>query len=200
MPHNFAFGDQIRNTARPEWGVGTIVRLDPGGKLAVRFEGAGLKQLDPSVAPLSLASADDQPNSGHWEPPAAAFFRSEEVALSTSARQKLLIDVMTRLPEDVTDPFHPVAGRIRACASLYRFGNDSSGLMAWAVAQTGLQDPMDQIPRHELESLFGRWREVRDRTLRDLKSSAPEAWNNLPADHRKEVDRQLSGSRGPVRS
>ena len=31
MPHNFAFGDQIRNTARPEWGVGTIVRLEPGG-------------------------------------------------------------------------------------------------------------------------------------------------------------------------
>ena len=56
MPHNFAFGDQIRNTARPEWGVGTIVRLEPGGKVAVRFEFAGLKQLDPSVAPLSSAS------------------------------------------------------------------------------------------------------------------------------------------------
>jgi len=200
MPHNFAFGDQIRNTARPEWGVGTIVRLEPGGKVAVRFEFAGLKQLDPSVAPLSSASANDQPSSGSWEPPAAAFFRSEEVALSTSARQKLLIDVMTRLPEDVTDPFHPVAARIRSCSSLYRFGNDSTGLMAWAVAQTGLQDPMEQLPRHELESLFGRWREVRDRTLRELKSSSPEEWRKLPADHRKEVDRQLSGSRGPVRS
>ena len=72
--------------------------------------------------------------------------------------------------------------------------------MAWAVAQTGLQDTMDQIPRHELESLFGRWREVRDRALRGLKSSAPEVWNSLPADHRKKVDRQLGGSRGPVRS
>ena len=73
-------------------------------------------------------------------------FRSEGHAQHFST-SKLLIDVMTRLPEDVTDPFHPVAGRIRACASLYRFGNDSSGLMTWAVAQTGLQDPMDQIPR-----------------------------------------------------
>ena len=100
MPHNFAFGDQIRNTARPEWGVGTIVRLEPGGKVAVRFEFSGLKQLDPQIAPLASASADDQPSSGGWEPPAAAFFRSEEVALSSSARQKLLIDVMTRLPED----------------------------------------------------------------------------------------------------
>ena len=200
MPHNHAFGDQIRNTARPEWGVGTIVRLEPGGKLAVRFEFAGLKHMDPEVAPLASASADDRPDSGSWEPPAAAFFRSEEVALSASARQKLLIDVMTRLPEDVTDPFLPVEGRIRACASLYRFGNDSTGLMAWAVAQTGLPDPMDQLPRHELESLFGRWREVRDRTLRELKSLSPNDWKNLPADHRKEVDRQLSGSRGSVRS
>lgn len=200
MPHNYAFGDQIRNTARPEWGVGTIVRLEPGGKLAARFEFVGLKQLDPKVAPLALASADNRPGSENWEPPAAAFFRSEEVALSASARQKLLIDVMTRLPDDVTDPFHPVEGRIRACASLYRFGNDSPGLMAWAVAQTGLQDPMDQLPRHELESLFGRWREVRDRTLRELKSLSPNDWKKLPADHRKEVDRQLSGSRGPVRS
>ena len=200
MPHNHAFGDQIRNTARPEWGVGTIVRLEPGGKLAVRFEFAGLKHMDPEVAPLASASADDRPDSGSWEPPAAAFFRSEEVALSASARQKLLIDVMTRLPEDVTDPFLPVEGRIRACASLYRFGNDSTGLMAWAVAQTGLPDPMDQLPRHELESLFGRWREVRDRTLRELTSLSPNDWKNLPADHRKEVDRQLSGSRGSVRS
>jgi len=200
MPHNYAFGDQIRNTARPEWGVGTIVRLEPGGKLAARFEFVGLKRLDPKVAPLALASADNRPGSENWEPPAAAFFRSEEVALSASARQKLLIDVMTRLPDDVTDPFHPVEGRIRACASLYRFGNDSPGLMAWAVAQTGLQDPMDQLPRHELESLFGRWREVRDRTLRELKSLSPNDWKKLPADHRKEVDRQLSGSRGPVRS
>ncbi|MEC8064470.1 MAG: DUF3553 domain-containing protein [Planctomycetota bacterium] len=200
MPHNYAFGDQIRNTARPEWGVGTIVRLETGGKLAVRFEFAGLKHMDPKVAPLASASADDRPASESWEPPAAAFFRSEEVALSAGARQKLLIDVMTRLPEDVTDPFHPVEGRIRACASLYRFGNDSTGLMAWAVAQTGLQDPMDQLPRHELESLFGRWREVRDRTLRELKSLSPNDWKKLPADHRKEIDRQLSGSRGPVRS
>jgi len=200
MPQNYAFGDQIRNTARPEWGVGTIVRLEPGGKLAVRFEFAGLKHMDPKVAPLASASADDRPDSESWEPPAAAFFRSDEVALSAGARQKLLIDVMTRLPEDVTDPFHPVEGRIRACASLYRFGNDSTGLMAWAVAQTGLQDPMDQLPRHELESLFGRWREVRDRTLRELKSLSPNDWKKLPADHRKEIDRQLSGSRGPVRS
>ena len=200
MPHNFAFGDQIRNTARPEWGVGTIVRLEPGGKVAVRFEFSGLKQLDPQIAPLASASADDQPSSGGWEPPAAAFFRSEEVALSSSARQKLLIDVMTRLPEDVTDPFQPTAVRLRACASLYRFANDSSGLMAWAVAQTGLQDPMEQLPRHELESLFGRWREVRDRALRELKNTSPGDWKKLPEDHRKEIDRQLSASRGPVRS
>ena len=140
------------------------------------------------------------PHLTQTELPIPAFFRSEEVALSAGARQKLLIDVMTRLPEDVTDPFHPVEGRIRACASLYRFGNDSTGLMAWAVAQTGLQDPMDQLPRHELESLFGRWREVRDRTLRELKSLSPNDWKKLPADHRKEIDRQLSGSRGPVRS
>ena len=73
MPHHFAFGDQIRNTARPEWGVGTVVRLEPGGKLAVRFESAGLKQLDPKVAPLAAASAD-QPGMEAWGPPAAAFF------------------------------------------------------------------------------------------------------------------------------
>ena len=175
MPHHFAFGDQIRNTARPEWGVGTVVRLEPGGKLAVRFESAGLKQLDPKVAPLAAASAD-QPGMEAWEPPAAAFFRSEEVALSTSARQKLLIEVMTRLLESVTDPFQPVQARIRACASLYRFGNDSAGLMGWAVAQTGLQDPMEQLPRHELESLFGRWREVRDRALRDRRPSCRPCW------------------------
>ncbi|MAW40786.1 MAG: hypothetical protein CMJ30_00020 [Phycisphaerae bacterium] len=199
MPHHFAFGDQIRNTARPEWGVGTVVRLEPGGKLAVRFESAGLKQLDPKVAPLAAASAD-QPGMEAWEPPAAAFFRSEEVALSTSARQKLLIEVMTRLPESVTDPFQPVQARIRACASLYRFGNDSAGLMGWAVAQTGLQDPMEQLPRHELESLFGRWREVRDRALRELKSLSPEDWKKIPEDHRREVERQVSASRGPVRS
>ena len=199
MPHDFVFGDQIRNTARPEWGVGTVVRLEPGGKLAVRFESGGLKQLDPTVAPLAKASGQ-QSGDQTGEPPAAAFFRSEEIALSASARQKVLIEVMTQLPDAVTDPFQPVGSRIRACMSLYRFGNDSTGLMTWAVAQTGLQDPMDQLPRHDLESLFGRWREVRDRTLRELKSTAPDEWKKISLNQRKEVERQLSFSRGPVRT
>ena len=48
---------------------------------------------------------------------------------------------------------------------LYRFERSSRALMDWAVAQSGLDDPLSRFSRHELEELFERWVTQRDAHL-----------------------------------
>ena len=78
------------------------------------------------------------------------------------------IEMMTRLPESVTDPFVSLRKRTQAAVALYKFGESAGGLLDWAAVQTGLRDPMTRFNRHELERLFERFRINLDAHLRKL--------------------------------
>ena len=72
---------------------------------------------------------------------------------------------MIAVPDRATDPFVPLAGRLKFIYDLYRFNRSGGSLIDWAIAQTGLDDPLSRFNRHELEQFFDRWCWERDRVL-----------------------------------
>lgn len=87
------------------------------------------------------------------------------------------VEMMTRLPESVTDPFLSLRKRTMAALTLYKFGETPSGLLDWAAVQTGLKDPMSRFNRHELEDFFVRFKIALDahlkRLLKDVRKQDP---------------------------
>ena len=72
------------------------------------------------------------------------------------------------LPDALSDPFASVADRLRATLATYRFSTEPKALIDWAIAQTGLDDPLSKYTRPELEQAFPRFARDRDQHLRDL--------------------------------
>ncbi|MEL7087576.1 MAG: DUF3553 domain-containing protein [Planctomycetota bacterium] len=72
------------------------------------------------------------------------------------------------LPDDLTNPFGSAPERLAATLQTYRFSTEPRALIDWAVAQTGLNDPLSKYTRHELEQAFPRFARDRDAHLRDL--------------------------------
>jgi hypothetical protein len=80
-------------------------------------------------------------------------------------------DMMSALPDAATDPFIPLRRRLQNTFALYRF-DAGSKLIEWAVAQSGLNDPMSRFSRHDLESFFQRWKFALDAHLGKLLQEA----------------------------
>lgn len=161
----FRFGDRVRHLGRPEWGIGNVTRAEvfrEAGiecqRVTIRFPNGGLKVLVTSHAPLERIPADggappsdsEGPTLGHWAGIAEGDW------LAPVARKKI-DEAMITLPQKVRDPFLTLAQRIAATLELYRFGRTGGSLIDWAVAQTGLDDPLTRFNRHELERYFDRW-------------------------------------------
>lgn len=175
----FQFGDRVRHVRRPEWGIGSIVKIEPmalnnqpAQRLSVRFFNAGLKTLVEANAELELVTADasnvvmDQAHPvNEWEN------LSEEDWLEPLARRKVE-EAMTRLPPEIRDPFNSLRKRLVLCLDLYRFENTGRSLIDWAVAQTGLDDPLSRFTRPELEQLFEPWSSQRQQHLGRLLNQA----------------------------
>lgn len=175
----FQFGDRVRHVRRPEWGIGSIVKIEPmalnsqpAQRLSVRFSNAGLKTLVEANAELELVTADasnvvmDQAHPvNEWEN------LSEEDWLEPLARRKVE-EAMTRLPPEIRDPFNSLRERLVLCLDLYRFENTGRSLIDWAVAQTGLDDPLSRFTRPELEQLFEPWSSQRQQHLGRLLNQA----------------------------
>ncbi|MCH2135624.1 MAG: DUF3553 domain-containing protein [Phycisphaerales bacterium] len=174
----FAFGDRLRHRDKPEWGVGTVTRAeaivangDPTWRVGVRFPNAGLKTLVASAAPLERVE-DDEPTGAPGASAMADAQRHADDELLGPMAQKKLRDAMAVLPERCTDPFKTIEQRVELTLELYRFEASGGSLIDWAVAQTGLDDPLSHFNRHELEEFFERWALERDRQLvRLLKES-----------------------------
>ncbi len=175
----FQFGDRVRHVRRPEWGIGSIVKIEqtalngqPAQRLSVRFPNAGLKTLVAANAELELVTAersnvavDEAHPVNEWEN------LSEEDWLEPLARRKVE-EAMTRLPPEIRDPFNSLRKRLVLCLDLYRFEKTGRGLIDWAVAQTGLDDPLSRFTRHELEQLFEPWSSQRQQHLGRLLGEA----------------------------
>ena len=163
----FQRGDRVRHEGRPEWGQGVVdqaraIRHEgrPAQRLVIHFEHRGRTTVSTAFARITPAEA--RSGSGQDTEPAAGDWLNEFEGDGDAA------DPLTRLPDAATDPLRPLARRLDATLGLYRFGDDPRGLVEWAVAQTGLHDPLSRYSRHDLERAYQRFERDREEHLRKL--------------------------------
>lgn len=168
----YRVGEEVRHAKRPEWGVGTIQRLEParhGGvvdqRIWIRFSNAGMKVVLASLGELQRSAAPPILEDGHTL--ADREKRHEQGWLGEIARRKPE-EAMTELPPQASDPFLSLRKRLEFTVGLYRFEPVGGKLLDWAVAQSGLADPLARFNRHELEQFFQRWSHHRDQQLSKL--------------------------------
>jgi hypothetical protein len=178
----FANGDKVRHPGRPEWGVGTILKAEiaadlpmnghPKQRLSVRFPNAGIKTIVTGYADLVRVTDNIDPITANETEIAQYWNRMSESDWLGDVARKKVEQAMITLPEDVRDPFASLAKRLSLTLGLYRFDRSGRGLMDWAVAQTGLDDPLSKFTRHELEQKFDRWAFERENYLAKLLQEA----------------------------
>lgn len=161
----FQMGDRVLHPAKPEWGAGVVVSASPASqdgracqRLQIRFDRTGLKTISTAFVDLLPAVA------------ATATLPTD--ASHVAADQADAADLLVRLPDAATDPFAPVASRLRGTLDQYRFSKEGASLFAWANARTGLADPLSRFNRHELEERFDRWRSSLDAHLAKVVTEA----------------------------
>lgn len=144
-------GDRVRLSTRPEWGHGevlsvisTIVDNEPTRKVRIRFARAGVREVIDSPA---LAATEDGP-----------------VNLQPAA----LIARMVALPPSLLDALRPLPDRFKETGAMFRFNGRGGSLIDWAAMQTGLVDPLSELPRHEIENAFVQFRRALEDHLRNL--------------------------------
>ncbi len=185
---SFKAGDRVRHENRPEWGIGVVQQVAPvsvGGKpsqrLVIRFGNAGLKTLSTIGAALVPVDAPSENGTPVASPSGAAAATSAAPASTESpAEGGWLASISKRKPEEAfmgipasaNDPFLPLGARLKATLNLWRFEPVGRSLIDWAVAQTGLSDPLSRHTRHELEQYFDRWAFVRQKHLARLLEEA----------------------------
>lgn len=176
------FGDQVRHLERPEWGVGSVSKVEvtplegkPTQRITVRFPNAGIKVLNGEAARLERVAQDpiSDAHAASADSIEAIDRMGEDDMLASMASRKLT-ELMTAIPEPCRDPFRSLEDRIRSTLDLYRFDSGGKGLIGWAVMQTGLDDPLARFNRHELEEHFRRWSHEREQHLRKLLHEARE--------------------------
>jgi hypothetical protein len=175
-PHSFATGDKVRHRQRPEWGTGAITKIETitlkgsrDQRIWIRFPNAGLKTVLASVAPLDRVPTAGAPVGS------PAVDADDETLVGREARQeggwlgaiakRQPEDAMTSLPAAATDPFLSLDRRLEFILGLYRFEPVGGKLVDWAVAQSGLDDPLSRFNRQQLETFFSRWSFDRDVAL-----------------------------------
>ncbi len=178
----FEVGQRVRHRARPEWGEGIVHAAQPvvaGGRraqrLTVTFTHHGRVTLNTAHAELETAMNSTPPTSSDPATPAASRAPGAPggwLGKLESATGRSTEGTLTDLPEAATDPFASLSARLRATADLYRFSLEPRSLTDWAVAQTGLTDPLSQYNRHELEQQFKVFEQARYAHLRELLRAA----------------------------
>jgi hypothetical protein len=174
---SYTAGDRVRHTRRPEWGVGSVLKAEGASvngrhcqRLSVRFSHAGLKTI--STAHTELELVTDEIPGNNQAPAAPGRDRlDQDQWLAPLARRKLQ-EKLTSLSPEARDPFHPLRKRLAIGLDLYRFQKTGRSLIDWAIAQTGLDDPLSEFSRQELEQLFDRWMSERDGHLQRLLTEA----------------------------
>jgi len=160
----FEFGDRVRHTKRPEWGIGSIVKTEhlsvngqDAQRVAVRFPNAGLKTISTAHAELEVMTDAIAGPPDVDEHPLAGWDKMSESDWLGEVAQRKVHEAMVSLSEAVRDPFNSLQHRLGACLDLFRFERTGASLLDWAVAQSGLDDPLSRFTRHELEAFFDQW-------------------------------------------
>ncbi len=183
--HAYSFGDRVRHVTRPEWGVGDVVRVErftkdgeARVKLSIRFPSEGLKTL--SVPPAPIEHCTNGAAEHHDAPAPRAsgsdtdpqWDRIDQDGWLGEIAKKKTAEAITEIPQEARDPFRTLEQRLRFTLGLYRFSKQDRSLVAWAVAQTGMDDPLTRYSRPELEQFFDRWSYERDVQLKRLLDEA----------------------------
>jgi hypothetical protein len=149
-------GQRVFNPARPEWGAGTVLRVETtraGGaaqhRVSVQFL-AGHKMVHVPPARLTR-ELQGQTREAGW---------LDKVA-GTTADERL-----KKLPADVTEFLGTATQRLAAVAELYQYTEDPRSLTEWARRQTRVADPLSHWSRDELLRAFGTFCSERDAELR----------------------------------
>ena len=162
----FTQGMQVRHRQRPEWGAGNVTRVETltragnrDQRLWIKFGAAGLKTLLASAADLEAVEG-----TGAAEHTFAAREIASEGGWLGQIAKKRPEQAMSELPPDATDPFLTPERRLKNLLGLFRF-DGATKLIDWAVAQSGLDDPLSRFNRTELEAFYKEWSRERDTQL-----------------------------------
>ena len=164
-----SFGDTVRHPKHPEWGSGAVTKVEqtaingvPAVRIAVRFKSAGLKTFAGTSLPLEVMKSEfSLSGDGHAKPAIAEVESLEQSGLTEAVEQKIM-DIMLAIPLPCRDPFNTIEHRIKRTLDLYKFDLSGRGLMEWAMAQTGMDDPLTRFNRTELEVFFKQFAKDRD--------------------------------------
>ena len=156
------YGDRVTHPQYPEWGNGAVIKVEntavqggPTTRVTVRFSSAGLKSFVGDQLPLVLL--DDEhimPGDSVSTRPAIAEVEDLERTGLTQAVEQKLLEIMHTIPLACRDPFNSAEHRLRRTLELYKYDMSGRGLMEWAMAQTGMDDPLTRFNRTELEAFF----------------------------------------------
>ena len=138
-------GRRIKSAARPEWGEGTVLRVqavrNPDGNAAhrvvVQFT-SGHRTLLVPPARLAVAGPEPQRAAG-W---------------LTGLAGTTLDDQLRSLPKEALEVLGTPLERLRALVPLFRLNDDAASLQRWACSQTGVTDPLSHWTRDELLGAF----------------------------------------------
>lgn len=155
---NQLVGAKVRNAARPEWGVGTVLRVQqipagdqPAHRLSIQFDTGHRTVL---VPPARLVKAEPEPKR------AAGWL--EGLGKTT------LDDRLRSLPGEVTQVLGTPRERLAAVIPFFAITEDSPSLLRWASSQTGVADPLTLWTRDELLVALRDFCRERDAYLRTV--------------------------------
>ena len=179
---SIVFGDRVVHATFREWGTGTVIKVenavikgDPAVRVTVRFKNVGLKTFIGDSIPLEVMTDDHvMPGDVSRVRPAIAEVEDLEKSGLTQAVEQKLLDIMLAIPVACRDPFNSIEHRLRRTLDLYKFDMSGRGLMEWAMAQTGMDDPLTRFNRMELEMFFKQYSHELNQHLSKLLSEMRE--------------------------
>jgi hypothetical protein len=156
------FGDRVTHPKFPEWGSGAVIKVENTAvngevtkRITVRFTHAGLKKFVGDAIPLDvMLDAHAMPGDRECKRPAIAEVEDLERSGLRQAVDQKLEEIMFNIPLACRDPFNTLDHRLRRTFALYKYDLSGKGLMEWAMAQTGMDDPLTRFNRTELEDYF----------------------------------------------
>lgn len=151
-------GSKVRNAARPEWGVGMVLRIQrtqshgqSAHRVSIQFA-TGHRTL--LVPPARLIAAGPEPE--------------RRAGWIDGLGKTTLDDRLRKLPDQVTQVFGSPRERLAAVLPLYDVGSEPAALLRWAGSQTGVRDPLSHWTRDELLVALGDFCNERDAYLRNV--------------------------------
>lgn len=175
-------GDRVRHPARPEWGEGRIESVRPAGagqRLSVSFANHGRVTINTAVVALeSIHGSSGLNGAGNGNGNGRINGVDAGAGWLGSIGEQTPTELLAELPEETRDPFGSLSSKISATMDLYRFEHSARGMHDWAVAATGLADPLQRFTRSQMEQAYEAFERARQSHLHQLLLDAWRAGND----------------------